>query len=136
MYCIKCGTELPDEADFCWKCGKPQKGEAQVSPAEPPRWETCELKYEVVSKGFLLISPTVRIFADAIGPDGRYVAGTTPELKGRKGPYGDVEPGRDDRESERAVAALEKKLVKDGWDYVGFYSDFGWFAKKFRRLVR
>lgn len=25
MYCMKCGTQLPAEAEFCYKCGQPQK---------------------------------------------------------------------------------------------------------------
>jgi hypothetical protein len=29
MYCMKCGTQLPDEAAFCWKCGQAQN---QVTP--------------------------------------------------------------------------------------------------------
>lgn len=24
MFCMQCGTELPVEANYCWRCGKPQ----------------------------------------------------------------------------------------------------------------
>ena len=30
-HCVDCGTKLPDKAEFCWKCGKPQ-GKAQAAP--------------------------------------------------------------------------------------------------------
>lgn len=33
IYCIHCGTELPDIAQFCSKCGKPPKGEETVNAA-------------------------------------------------------------------------------------------------------
>lgn len=32
MFCSKCGTEVPDDANFCWKCGQPQN----VVPQGPP----------------------------------------------------------------------------------------------------
>ena len=32
MYCSNCGTQLPDDANFCLRCGKPQKA---VVPTEP-----------------------------------------------------------------------------------------------------
>ena len=34
MFCLNCGTELPDAANFCMKCGKPQK-EVRDPPAQP-----------------------------------------------------------------------------------------------------
>jgi len=46
MYCSKCGTQLPDEANFCWKCGQPQKQAA----SEPVQYEVCIIK---LSQGIL-----------------------------------------------------------------------------------
>jgi hypothetical protein len=40
MYCSKCGTQLPDEANFCWKCGQPQKQAA----SGPVQYEVCTIK--------------------------------------------------------------------------------------------
>lgn len=34
MYCVKCGTQLPDSASFCLSCGTPQKV-GLASPAVP-----------------------------------------------------------------------------------------------------
>jgi predicted amidophosphoribosyltransferase len=43
IYCSHCGKELPDDASFCMKCGKPLKG-GVVSPQTPlMRWEYKDL---------------------------------------------------------------------------------------------
>lgn len=34
MYCIHCGTQLPEEAQFCFKCGKPLSIPAGVAPPQ------------------------------------------------------------------------------------------------------
>jgi hypothetical protein len=41
LYCMNCGTYLPDEAGYCWKCGK-----AQVRPDGPPSETTATLGAE------------------------------------------------------------------------------------------
>lgn len=35
MYCMACGQELPDEAAFCWKCGKALAVNETVRPVTP-----------------------------------------------------------------------------------------------------
>jgi len=42
MHCSKCGTELPDGASFCWKCGL-STGLDVVGRTEPPHFEVCHL---------------------------------------------------------------------------------------------
>jgi hypothetical protein len=42
MICTKCATELPVEANFCWKCGQPVKEAGAVTPAETS-YELCEI---------------------------------------------------------------------------------------------
>lgn len=42
MFCMHCGTELPDEAKFCWKCGKAPKAEAEGT--QPARQENDQRK--------------------------------------------------------------------------------------------
>ena len=44
MFCSKCGTELPDEANFCLKCGQPTRGEA--SRATLVEYEFCTITGE------------------------------------------------------------------------------------------
>ena len=35
MYCGKCGQQLPDEAQFCWKCGIAVGNAGTVVPPAP-----------------------------------------------------------------------------------------------------
>jgi len=44
MYCASCGTQLPDEANFCWKCGQPQKGPHRASDSQ--QFETCTIEFQ------------------------------------------------------------------------------------------
>ena len=66
MFCYNCGTQLPDEATFCSKCGKPQKQGAQV--AEPTQikesWETCEI--QIGEKNHILNGAMYWFWAQAI----------------------------------------------------------------------
>ncbi len=43
MYCQKCGTQLPDDANFCLKCGAAQRTQAK-SPLGSKSYEVCYLK--------------------------------------------------------------------------------------------
>jgi DNA-directed RNA polymerase subunit RPC12/RpoP len=46
MFCIKCGSQLPDDAAFCLKCGARQQSPAQAPPAttSPPQEAVKEIK--------------------------------------------------------------------------------------------
>lgn len=39
MFCVKCGTTLPDDSAFCFKCGAPQPPEARSSSSPSEPWE-------------------------------------------------------------------------------------------------
>ncbi len=47
--CVACGTDLPDGAAFCWRCGTPQLAAPAPAPAATPQpqsqmtWEYQEL---------------------------------------------------------------------------------------------
>jgi len=44
IYCMNCGTELPDEARYCWKCGRPQQAvDATPSSVAQSRWEYSDI---------------------------------------------------------------------------------------------
>ncbi len=36
IYCVACGAQNPDEARFCFKCGRPVGGQGQPTPPPPP----------------------------------------------------------------------------------------------------
>ncbi len=43
MYCPSCGTELPDDANFCLKCGHGLKEGTPKQQSRPMRWEYKDL---------------------------------------------------------------------------------------------
>ncbi|HTW55161.1 MAG TPA: zinc ribbon domain-containing protein [Thermoplasmata archaeon] len=43
VYCVKCGTALPDGAQFCFKCGTATPGAGGAAPAAPPASATKPL---------------------------------------------------------------------------------------------
>ena len=49
MFCINCGTQLPDDASFCSKCGKPQRNILDALPptATPGRWVAKEFQEDI-----------------------------------------------------------------------------------------
>ena len=123
MYCVNCGTELPDEANFCWKCGIAQPGASEVLAH---KWEYCEILAEDASFRFWA---RFRFSAKAVGPQGTYMAARSPETFSSPDPYSS------DRKHVAACDALVQKLVRDGWEPI---SEKGprWYSYKFRRPVR
>jgi hypothetical protein len=121
MFCTGCGQNLPNDANFCLKCGKPQKQGLQ-SPIQ--KYETCETGMkEIKVSGFFSRRKYVYI-AKAIGPNGAYIAAEssisfTYDVHGQKN-------------QEKSIDELVNKLAKDGWEFVG---ESNWTLKRFRRIV-
>lgn len=109
MFCYKCGTQLPNEAEFCWKCGKPQTAQSQ---GDEPRWETCEIVWQ---KGFVV---------EAIGPAGKYSPAEAAITSGSQSNDLDVSEHR----------ALVSRLTEEGWEPTGDRGE-GWWNNRFRRRV-
>lgn len=123
MYCVNCGTQLPDDANFCLKCGKPQKLRVQGQTKEP-KWETCEIDCYVVKRTWAY--SYLAFIAEAYGPNGKYRAGET-SASIRNWPVGS-------RTETILLDGLVQKLLKDRWEYVGQFGD-KWYQKRLRRLV-
>ena len=122
MYCTSCRTQLPDEANFCWKCGKPQR--PHVQPDEP-KWEMCEIRYEKLKQGW---TSEFRFWAEAIGPTGSYNAGQSRVFKARRAwPISNAE-------SQEEINALIYRLTKAGWEALPRGEH--WFSYRFRRLLK
>jgi len=132
MYCWNCGTQLPDNANFCSKCGKQQKpGEQPIEPnLKEEKWETCEILFDSqyqLGRGWIFW-----FWAKAIGPEGEYSAGSSGQLLA--GPIFD-KPNSDNRETKMAHSELVAKLVSDGWEPVPNKGS-NWWNDRFRRRVR
>jgi hypothetical protein len=124
MFCTNCRTELPDDANFCSNCGRPQRED--VGLAEP-QWETWEIVFRQVRHRFLH-TPTLQFWAKAIGPDGTYSVGESPEFDSNYYPEsnGKYDAGAND--------VLVKHLTSEGWQPVG-RGEY-WYAHRFRRTIR
>ena len=116
MFCNNCGSEIRDDSNFCWKCGKPQKAGFEV---DEPQWELCEIMYEPVGTGFFARFQN-KFIAKAIGPKGAYIAGQTSPIN--------------EREEDKFVDALVKKLVSDNWEPTGRGEQY--WNYKFRRRIK
>jgi len=122
MFCSGCGTQLPDDANFCVKCGKPQKPGVQT---EEPKWETCEISDDAESSGInRLFSVRTYYWAAAIGSKGLYNAGESETF--------DAAPRVEGRKQTSAHANLIRKLVADGWEPTGMRGE-NWYSDRFRR---
>jgi hypothetical protein len=125
MFCINCGTELPDEANFCLRCGKPQEEGVKV---EEPRWETCEILHTTLNAPWFG-DYEKQFWAAAIGPQGKYNAGESPVFESLY-----TSPSGSSQEAIDAHDALIKTLLEDGWEPIG--DRRYWWGDRFRRRVR
>lgn len=127
MFCGNCGKGLPEDANFCLKCGKPQRATLQ---AEEPRWEFCELRAEGKPKGFS--GSITWYWAEAVGPKGRYNAGESEQLRStdiysRECRYGDI------KKRDNALNKLIQRLTSEGWEPITRGESF--YSYRFRRRV-
>jgi len=53
IFCSQCRKELPDDAEFCVKCGKPVGSAAKQAVEPQPKWEYCEVCCKREDGGFL-----------------------------------------------------------------------------------
>lgn len=82
MFCTHCGQQLPQDANFCFKCGKPQKAGVESFSAAPVKWEYCEVKMKeevLKDRGWFTQTRVVtrQMIAHAHGPSGKYIAASS-----------------------------------------------------------
>jgi hypothetical protein len=81
---MQCGKELPDDANFCLKCGKPLKEVARSATQSEPQWEYCEI--DCKEGGFMRFKSYFVV--NAVGGRGVYVAvKSTTVFNGGEGGY-------------------------------------------------
>ena len=121
MFCPNCGTQLPDEVNFCWKCGKTQRS-ATITSSET-QYEHCRI--ELVEIGYRFLQGTFYQFdANAIGPNGPYVAGQSKQ-------FSDL---MNENQQPAILNTLIRQLVADGWEAVETKGS-EWYQHGFRRRV-
>ncbi len=102
MHCESCGTRLPDEARFCWNCGRPAK-KRQLKPAKSAI-KICKISGTSVDKFF-----SGRYLRYEARVDGQ-VIDQTPDIKVGS----DTHPV----DEEEALNVLLARLLAQGWEPV------------------
>lgn len=132
MFCHHCGALIPDDANFCSKCGK------QQTPAEPrtitepaPAAEVCEVVAEMAEEKWSPMFPAdmVQFKAKAAGPQGEYVAAESPKVKVGLSEY--YQPNQKNKRHVKALEELAAALAAAGWERSGKGSE--WYSLRFRR---
>src|SRR5947209_1937589 len=130
MYCISCGTQLPDDATFCLKCGTPQGAGVQARTGVP-QWETCEILWEETGYDWSRFSNTIRFWVQRIGPDGTKTIAATERLAA---PSPNIGLKKTQQMLYDAVDQLKAKLLSDGWEPTG--QGIPWYSLTFRRRFK
>ena len=134
MTCVKCGARLPDSADFCPRCGAAHRSSGIGQSSAEPRWETCEVTYDLV-KSPAFGKATFHLVGVAIGPSGRYRAATSIPFKDNQYMEGCPTTGFVPSGGQESLDDLIRKLTRDGWDHVGNHGPY-WWQLRFRRRVK
>ncbi len=102
MHCESCGTRLPDEAHFCWNCGRP----AKKRPVKPGKSaiKICQISGTSVDKFF-----SGRYVRYEARVDGK-VIDQTPDIK--------VGHDTNPVDEEEAFNVLLARLLAQGWEPV------------------
>jgi hypothetical protein len=136
--CTDCGRELPEDANFCLRCGKPLTDEALARVRSEPPWETGRIRCKVLKKErFSRICSCVLVL-EAIGPGGTYVADQSKPFDYYFG-YDPRAHGsgfvliNENRTTREVFEAFVRKLVGAEWEPVPCQDS--WFQCHFRRRL-
>ncbi len=129
MFCMKCGTQIPDDANFCYKCGATSIGQA-VRITDEPKWEHCEIVYDC-NEGFVS-GHDFWFWAKAVGTSGTYCAASSTHAKYW---YGDGTPNSEWPVHTQLHSELVRKLVADAWEPTGERGN-NWWNMRFKRRIK
>jgi hypothetical protein len=131
--CKGCGASYDDKHEFCSYCGRakpePESAKVQVSISFQDKWETCRIYTESWEEpNYYSVN---KYWAEAIGPNGKYLAGESSPFRyyfgstlyQKKG-YTGAGPAHN---------FLVNQLASDGWEAIN--SGGEWWETQFRRRV-
>jgi hypothetical protein len=127
-YCIKCGAQLPDEANFCWQCGAAQP---KLEPAPSGRYETCEIICETVKTKFGVYAGEVVRFTAAVAGQPSFARSPKFEVSA----FDIYGPNQKNKKHLAAFEALVNKLTADGWTRAEDKGPY-WYHVTFTRVVQ
>jgi hypothetical protein len=133
MFCSGCGQNLPDAANFCQKCGKPQKPELKATGADAieSKYELCAIVYCTLESGGFF-SRKARFWAKAVGQTGVYNAGESDVFQAPNATT--YSPDGRDKKTNACLNALITQLIAEGWEPIS-ESGPDWFSHKFKRRI-
>lgn len=108
MFCSNCRTELPDEANFCWHCGDPQKR----GPSKPA-YEYCRIRMPNSMRGLTKLSH-YQFLVVGEGPDGKEYPVVPPS--------GWILCSKE-RQLLNAVREIVRRLELEGWENTAIVED-------------
>ena len=136
-YCPSCGAELPADAKFCVRCGKPQ-AELPLEPALAPApageyWETCEIVAVAAGEKWSPVFPGDYLLfrAQSGGPEGGDTVLESARVKAGLADY--YQANKHNKHHAKAVEALATALAEAGWERAG--KGEAWFSLRFRRRL-
>ncbi|GIK63223.1 MAG: hypothetical protein BroJett018_10170 [Chloroflexota bacterium] len=140
MFCSNCGTQIPDDSNFCPKCGKPQRNGLNTTSQEVRYERIVKIQQTVIKRKpdfFFFIGGATWIYvAIAVGSQGQYEAARSPEFI-EEGSWlffdSNSSHDRNKKAKEWAFDQLIRQLSVDGWESTG-RDNFGEYT--FRRRVR
>ncbi|GEM_PF-6224898 len=101
MFCPNCDTQLPDEANFCWQCGK------MITSADHNQYEYCHI--ETIRLGWRFLRGIVYCFSAKVsGPNGHYLTKKSKEWNLNQ-----------EQKVPLIFEELRQNLIRDGWQPIG-----------------
>jgi hypothetical protein len=138
MICGACGKELPIDARYCLRCGKPQTAEAAESARGEAQWETARIRSKVLGKERFSRICRCAFVLEAIGLGGAYIADQSRTFEYYFG-YDPLAHGsgfvpvNENRTTRAAFESFVTRIVATGWEPVPWQES--WYHCHFRRSV-
>ena len=130
MFCIHCGNQLPDNALFCSKCGKPTQnniskggGVTTAPQSNSSPYELCEFLLER-NQGFMGIGAGFTITIVVTGLNGRKIVRSEIVYDGFKS---------GDKKAQELVDAFANEYAQNGWQALPSKKEWGVILPRFQR---